>query len=138
MHGGQKNVIGFHDHYSKVDKVYLLHRKSDATEAFKKYVAWCGSYNVTCYRAHTDNAPEFHVPAIQNFCNNRGIRLTSCAPNEPRGNGVMERRWRIRGNDTNCALIGSNCPPSAWWYFFRATTLVANCIPDSDGVTHQR
>ena len=53
--------MGFHEHKSKVDKVYLLHRKSDAADCIMKYAAGCESHNVTLYRLHTDNAPEFHV-----------------------------------------------------------------------------
>ena len=134
VHGGQRYVMGFHEHKSKVDKVYLLHRKSGAAECIMKYAAWCESHHVKLYCLHTDNAPEFHVPRIQQFCNERGIRLTSCAPNEPRGNGTMERRWRIFGNNTRTALAAWGGPVSWWWYFLRATTITSNLIPRADGV----
>jgi len=126
--------MGFHDHYSGVDKVYLLHRKSDAAMAIKKYIAWARSYGVDVYRLHTDNAPEFHVPAVQSLCADKSIRLTSCAPNEPRGNGIMERRWRIMGNDTREGLHRSKCPPSHWWFFLRNAVVTSNMIPGGDRV----
>ena len=135
MHGGQKYVIGFHDHYSGLDKDYLLHRKSDAASAIKLFVAFCHSHNVTVRRLHTDNAPEFHIAEVKQLCALHKIRLTSCAPNEPRGNGVMERRWRIKGNQTRPALLEANFPPPAWWYAFRNATHVRNCTPNRHGVT---
>ena len=69
VHGGQRYVMGFHEHKSGVDKVYILHRKSDAAECILKYLAWCNSHGVKVYRLHTDNAPEFHVASIQSVCN---------------------------------------------------------------------
>ena len=35
VHGGQRYVIGFHDNFSKVNRLYLLHRKSDAPLAMR-------------------------------------------------------------------------------------------------------
>lgn len=132
--------MGFYDHYSRLDKVYLLHRKSDAAECIQKFLAWCTAHGVNVKRLHTDNAPEFHVPAVQRLCNHPSnkIRLTSCAPHEPRGNGAMERRWRIRGNDVRAVLhhAGSLADPAKsgsfvhlWWYVLRATVIVSNCTP---------
>ena len=67
---------------------------------------------------------------MQQLCRDRSIRLTSCAPNEPRGNGVMEQRWRIRGNDTRAVLAHTNdASPHLWWYVLRASVIVANTIP---------
>lgn len=59
IHGGQRYVLGLHDHYSKVDRVYLLHRKSDALQAILQlFVAWCASLGVVVRRLHSDNAGE--------------------------------------------------------------------------------
>ena len=61
MNGGQRYVCGFHDHYSDLDKDYLLHRKSDAASAIKKFVAFChgvlnaihgGSSHFLCQISH--------------------------------------------------------------------------------------
>ena len=50
MHGGERYVLGFHDHYSGVGKVYLMQHKNDAVRAIAKYLAWCNAHNVTVRR----------------------------------------------------------------------------------------
>eukprot|EP00965_Chrysotila_dentata_P168137 5552401-Pleurochrysis_carterae.AAC.1 len=56
IHGGQRYVINFHDHYSTLYTPYLLAHKSDAFTAIKLYLAYCNSHRVTVCRMHTDNA----------------------------------------------------------------------------------
>lgn len=36
-------MLGFHDHYSALIKVYFLKRKSDTIQAMKLFVARCNS-----------------------------------------------------------------------------------------------
>ena len=84
-HGGQRYVIGFHDNYSRVNKVYLLHKKSDAYLAMNSDHAWARSHGVSIYRMHADNAPELTGPAMKAAWAAKGIRLTACAPNASPG-----------------------------------------------------
>jgi transposase InsO family protein len=139
IHGGQQYVIGFHDQHSTVNKFYLLHKKSDSAEALKLYLAWTRSYKVDVRRFHRDNALEFDVEPIREECKRRGIRLSSCAPNEPRGNGIMERQWRTFANYARCAISRAESQgahyTSCWWYFFRNAMMVSWSLPDSAGVS---
>ena len=64
LHGGQKYVIGFHDSYSRLNKVYLLHNKSQAPCAIDKFHAWARSHNVQILRLHADNANELSGKAL--------------------------------------------------------------------------
>ena len=100
IHGGHKYVIGFHDTYSRVNKIYVLAAKSDAYLAMRKFHAWANSHGVTIRRMHADNAGELTGADLKREWEAKGIRLSACAPNEPRGNWMMERQWRTMANDT--------------------------------------
>ena len=129
MQGGQRYLIGFHDAYSRLNKIFLLHQKSDAHKAMDLMYAWANSHGVTVRRFHADNAPELTGPALVDLWAKRGVRLTACAPHVPRGNGMMERQWRTIANDTRHALALAQLPPGAWWYVARATVIVSWSIP---------
>ena len=129
-HGGQRYVIGFHDNYSKVNRLYyLLHRKSDAPIAMRSYHAWARSHGVDVRRMHADNAGELTGPALKAEWAAKGVRLTACAPLEPRGNGEMERQWRTIANDTRHVLAVARLPLSYWWYAMRGSVAASWAIP---------
>ena len=129
MRGGQRYVIGFHDTYSTLNKVYLLSAKSHAPQAIEMYHAWARSHGVDIKRFHADNAPELTGPKVEAAWAARGVRVTACAPYEPRGNGQMERQWRTIGNDTRHLLAAANLPPGMWWYAMRASVNASWSIP---------
>jgi hypothetical protein len=52
VHGGQKLVLNFHDHYSNINKPYLLEKYSDAPACIKMYLAWCRSHRVDVRHMH--------------------------------------------------------------------------------------
>ena len=56
VHGGHRYIIGFHDRYSKVNKLYLLMAKSDAHEAMDNYYSWARSHGVQVRRIPTTPA----------------------------------------------------------------------------------
>ena len=58
--GGQQIVLNFHDHYSRVNKPYLLKSESE-TPAYSidKYFGWCAAKGVSVRRLNTDNAKAF-------------------------------------------------------------------------------
>ena len=129
INGGQKYVIGFHDAYSRLNKVYLLKSKSQAGEAMDKFYAWARSHQVAIIRFHADNAPELTGNAVKDKWAARGIRVTSCAPHTPRGNGMMERQWRTISTDTRHILATARLPRSMWWYALRASVQTSWAIP---------
>ena len=135
MQGGQRYLIGFHDAFSRLNKIFLLHQKSDAHKAMHLMYAWANSHGVTVRRFHADNAPELTGPALADLWAKKGVRLTACAPHVPRGNGMMERQWRTIANDTRHALALAQLPPGAWWYVARATVVVSWSIPINEHET---
>ena len=87
-----------------MNKVCLLQSKSDAYLAMRKYHAWANSHGVNVRRMHADNAGELTGEDLKREWSAKGVRLSACAPNEPRGNGMMERQWRTMANDTRHVL----------------------------------
>lgn len=118
--GGQKYVMGFTDHFSSRQKIYLIANKSDAPDTVDRYVNWCASRGVKVRRLHTDNAPEFgetNAP-MQEVLKRHGLygTLSTCAPYTPRQNGVAERMWRTLTEPAVAKLLRANLPASFWWY----------------------
>ena len=132
VHGGQTKVIGFHDQYSDVTKFYLLDSEQiqHVQGAIDKYLAWAKSYNVSPWRFHMDNAPQLSGPAMKAWLAAKNIHCTSCAPHEPKQNGLIEYRWRVAANDIRAA-IALGIPASYWWYIMSAQQQVAWCVPRS-------
>jgi hypothetical protein len=129
--GGGRLVLGFHDRYSSLDQVYLCKAYDDACEAIEQFFTWCDTKGVTVKWIHTDNAPNLCKGRAAAFFRKRGVRLTTCAQYEPRGNGVMERRWGVIGVDTLKNLTASKLGPKWWWYAMRDAVQKNWCIPSS-------
>ena len=130
VHGGQTEVIGFHDHYSGVTKYYLLdsQKGEDIRLAISKYLAWARSYNIRVDRLHTDNHPSNAGNTTRKWLAERSVRLTTCAPNVPRQNGDIEKRWNVSRGDI-CTAVASGIPARYWWFIMAAQMQVAWCIP---------
>ena len=90
VHGGQKYLIGFHDHFARLDRFYLLPSKSwhDVERALNAHIAWCASHNVTILRVHTDNALELSGPKAVALFHSKRIHLTTSSARVPQQNGV--------------------------------------------------
>ena len=129
IHGGHRYIIGFHDKYSTLNKVYNLQSKSHAHLAMDMYYAWASSHGVKIFRFHADNAGELTGDKLKEKWAARGVRITACAPHEPRGNGLMERQWRTMGNDTRHSLALSGLPAGYYYYLLKAAVQASWSIP---------
>ena len=119
VHGGQRKVINFHDHYSRINKPYLIHKYSDAPAAIDLFLAWCKSHKVTVRHMHTDNGTTLCSQEVRDKLSAAHVHLTTIAPNVPRQNGVCERQWRTLARDTRGLLSAAKMPRSFWWYASR-------------------
>ncbi len=110
--------MGFTDRFSLRKKLYLLHHKSDASEAVNMYINWCKSKGVIVTRLHTDNAPEFgeHSEPMQHVLKAHSLygAMTTCAPYNPNQNGAAERMWRTMLEPARVQLVRANLPASFW------------------------
>ena len=109
--------------------MYNLRSESDAHLAIDRFHAWARSHGVEVLRFHADNAGELTGERLKELWASRGVRITSCAPNEPRGNGMMERQWRTMGNDTRHALALSRLPAGYYYYLLKAAVQASWSIP---------
>eukprot|EP00966_Prymnesium_polylepis_P330409 7386061-Prymnesium_polylepis.1 len=55
IHGGQKTVLDTYDAYSRLDRSYLMHAKSEVGGCLETHFAWNNSLGV---RYNGDNAPD--------------------------------------------------------------------------------
>jgi Integrase core domain. len=129
IHGKQKLVINFHDHYSGLNKPYLLAHYDDAPKAMDLYLSFCNSHHVTCRRMHTDNGTTLCSAEMRTKLASKSIHLTTIAPHCPRQNGVCERQWRTLAADTRRLLAQARMPRSFWWYAMRHSAMVAALVP---------
>ena len=133
LFGGQKYVVGFHDQYSALDRVYLLRHKSEFPEALQQYAAFCRSYRVELRRLHSDNEAVLNSRRVAEWCRQHRVRHTTSAPRVARGNGTIENRFRVMGNDTRTSLAHCMLPTTCWWLALRASVLVSYILPIAGG-----
>ena len=57
--GARTIVLNFHDHYSRVNKPYLIKSESETPLLIGKYIGWQASKGNKVCRLHTDNALAF-------------------------------------------------------------------------------
>ncbi|CAB1107860.1 unnamed protein product [Ectocarpus sp. CCAP 1310/34] len=80
------------DDCTKMKEVYLLHKKSDTTEAVHTYnmcVAEAGGYRIETIRC--DKGSENTGSEFRDYCKNSAIKLEYAATNTPQQIGVSER-----------------------------------------------
>lgn len=85
---------------------------------------------------HTDNAGELSSVAVRDWASGlvNPIRITTCAPNVPREDGVMEGWWGM-SNDLRSIILHANLPCTMWWYVLRAALVASCCVLHLDGGT---
>ncbi|KAL1529178.1 hypothetical protein AB1Y20_000137 [Prymnesium parvum] len=132
VHGGQKLVLNFHDHFSKINKPYLIKSYDEAPACIELYLAWCSSQGVTVRHMHTDNGTTLCSQAVRALLAARGVHLTTISPHCARQNGVCERQWRTLAADARHLLAQACLPRSFWWYAMRHAATVAGMLPSSD------
>ena len=138
VRGGERYVFGIHCHRSGKDFVYKMKRKNEAAECMRAFHRECRRAGHVIRHVHTDNAKE--------FISDNGVRgvveremhatMSTCAPDDPRGNGVMERRWRIMGRGVRPMLIRAKLPTTFGWYALESFVEVAGLLPINSDPTN--
>ena len=133
--GGFRFGINFVDDFSGATKIYLLKKKSDASEALKKFIADSASYGkITAIRC--DNGTEFTGKDWRNVCLNNGIKLEFSSPRSPFQNGTAERNHRTMYDMARCLLLESGLPKSMWGYAIKMAVHIRNrCFSRRIGCT---
>ena len=139
VHGGHRYVFGAHDRKSTLNWMCLMHKKSESGACLRKLVAFGKLHGVPILSCHGDNDTTFAGAntEFQKVITEEKIPFTTCAPNEPRGNGLMERQWRVCGDDMRACLIASNLPRTYAAYALMCSVRISWLLPHSkiDGTT---
>ena len=89
MHGGQRLVLGLHDNHAGLNRSYLCKDKKAHAPAIDKGLTWwTGRLGVTPKRVHADNAPDLIKGAAAEVIRSHQVYQSSCAPYDPKGNGM--------------------------------------------------
>ena len=125
-------VLNFHDHYSRVNKPYLIQSESETPVIIGKYLGWMGSKGTKVCRFHTDIALAFVSKRTRAVIADHGAHFTTISENVPRQNGVCERQWRTMGLDVRALLAQARLPKSYWWMALNHSCQVSAMLPWRD------
>ena len=108
-----------------------MKHKSEAAEKCRDFHRAARSAGWSVVHMHTDNALEFVSDSGVRGVIEREMRATmsTCVPDDPRGNRVMERRWRIMGRGVRPMLIRSKLPATFGWYALESFNETAGLLP---------
>ena len=100
---GKKYVMIVKDDFTRNARVYFLERKSDAADAFKKFLADVrgDGVPVKVKKVRSDNGGEFFGGEFRDVCRQHCVRQVFTNAKSPELNGVAERAL---GNIQNAAL----------------------------------
>ena len=103
------------DDYSRASWVLPLRAKSDAPVEFKKWATMMeNGTGRTIKMVMFDNAKELVAGKMQEYCDERGIRIISSTPYSPPSNGIAERLVGVATYGTRAMLRDSSLPPRFW------------------------
>lgn len=120
------------DDYTRYTWMAALHNKSQAFEAFKRYVAMAEaehSTRVSCLRS--DNGGEFLSTEFNAWLAQKGIQRELITPHSPWQNGVVERMNRTVVEGSRTLLSDAKLPLSLWVLACYATVYCRNRSPSS-------
>lgn len=128
--GGNSYFVSFVDDYSRKMWIYLIKRKDEVLDVFKKFKVMvekqCGR-QIKVLR--TDGGGEYNSRDFQQFCDQRGLLHEVTAPYTPQHNGVAERRNRTVMNMVRSMLRGKSLPNSFWGEAVNTAVYVLNRSP---------
>ena len=119
------------DDFSHLYSVYMLKNKSDAGNAFKRYLADIAPFgSVKCVRS--DQGGEFVSKEFSQLLIENKIKHEKTAPYSPHQNGKAERAWRTIFEMARCLLLESGLPKHLWSYAVMASAYIRNRCYNKD------
>ncbi|RDX74739.1 hypothetical protein CR513_45469, partial [Mucuna pruriens] len=130
LHGGNHYFISFVDDFSRKLWVYLIKRKGEAFEVFKRFKAMvekqCGCFIKVL---KTDGGGEYTSHDFHFYCDKEGIIHEVIAPYTPQHNGKTERMNRTFMNMARCMLKDKNMPKQFWGEAISTVAYILNRSP---------
>lgn len=135
---GAEYFLTFIDSHSHYTWVYILKRKSQVFETFKRWQALVENYTgrrIKTFR--TDGGGEFTSTEFSRHLENSGVRHEVTIPRTPEQNGVAERMNRTLMESVRSMLADSGLPKQFWAEALSTATYLRNRSPTTTlpGVT---
>ena len=131
---GGRYFLLFTDDCTRVWVGFVLERKSDAVDAFKRFhrdvIAFHGLPMVFL---KSDRGGEFVSNRFAEILLAYGIRSFLVTPRDPQANGSAERQGQTLFGDVRCMLIDSGMSPSFWSWAARYAIYIRNRLSRARG-----
>ena len=128
--GGNKYFVTFIDDFSRKLWTYLMKRKSEVFEIFRKFkslVEKQSGYKIKTLR--TDGGGEYVSSEFDAFCTQEGIMHDVVPPYTPQQNGTAERKNRTIMNMVRSMLKSKHLPKELWGEAVSTATYIMNRCP---------
>ncbi|GAU50018.1 hypothetical protein TSUD_331710 [Trifolium subterraneum] len=113
--GGNRYFVSFVDDHSRKLWTYLIKRKSEVFDVFKKFKAMAEKQSDHKLKVlKTDGGGEYVSKVFSEFCEAEGIVHEVIPPYTPQQNGSAERRNRTIMNMVRCMIRGKHLPKELW------------------------
>jgi len=107
--------ISFTDDYSRFMIIYLIRKKSEAFDYYRRYEAWLGTqYHAIIWRLHTDRGGEYRSQEFDAHLELKGTIRRLTVHDTPEYNGVSERLNRTLIEKVRAMLHESQLPKFLW------------------------
>jgi len=136
--GGNKFFVTFTDDFTRKVWIYLLKRKSQVFEVFRKYKTMVEKQSkLSIQTLRTNGGGEFTSQDFEMFCEQEGIVHEVTPPYTPQQNGTAERLNRFVLNITRSMLKCYEVSKKLWGEVVATTTYLLNRSPSKklDGIT---
>lgn len=127
---GHRYLVGFTDDASRRRWVVGVHRKSEAVQKIKDFIAYVERQDrrdVIILR--TDNGGEFVNTSLASYLAGKGIRGERALAYEHGQMGVQERGWRTIFDDVRAMLCSAKLPLALWEEAANAAVFAENLLP---------
>lgn len=125
---------------TKYTTIYLLKRKSEATQRFIDFASAMTTQTAyTVKHLVTDGGGEFDNGDMKEYCRRKGIGHRTTIAYSSNQNGKAERRIGIIVANVRTLLIDAGLRASHWGSAAKHAVYIRNRLPDAEGKTpHQR
>ena len=133
------------DRGSRFRWVWPLKQKSDAAEAFDRFIDTdVRPRGYVARSVRCDSGGEFFGNEFRDVCAQRGIHFDPAAARTPSQNSISESSVRVLEATARCLALESGAPASFWPFMMAAAALTNNCLStaavglEGDAVPWQR